>query len=216
MALTRALMLSLLGTARGFGLLTPARRAGVSRAAVTMAADGPVCVVTGGSRGLGRSIALALGGEGCRVVVNYVNSAAAAEAVVEEIKGLGGDGIAVQADMSTLDGIKGLFKTTAETYDEPVGVLVNNAGITRDTLAMRMKEAQWNDVIQTNLNGCAPPSTPFLMRVVAPGVFSRSLARRAWPLSRARVPNVALTLSSLSSYACVAVSSSRRRPRRRS
>merc|ERR1711968_290690 len=118
-----------------------------------MAADGPVCIVTGGSRGLGKSIALALGGEGCRVVVNYANSAAAAEKVCEEIKGLGGDAVAIQADMSTVDGINGLFKATAEVFDEPVGVLVNNAGITRDTLVMRMKEQQWRDVIETNLNG---------------------------------------------------------------
>ena len=102
--------------------------------ALSMTADGPVCIVTGGSRGLGRAIALALGGEGCRVVVNYAASAAAAEEVVAEIKKLGGDGVAVQADMSTMDGIKTLFKATADAYDEPVGVLVNNAGITRDTL----------------------------------------------------------------------------------
>jgi 3-oxoacyl-[acyl-carrier protein] reductase len=120
---------------------------------LSMAADGPVCIVTGGSRGLGRAIALALGGEGCRVVVNYAASAAAAEDVVAEIKKLGGDGVAVQADMSSMDGIKQLFKATAEAYDEPVGVLVNNAGITRDTLVMRMKEKQWTDVIDTNLNG---------------------------------------------------------------
>jgi len=120
---------------------------------LNMAADGPVCIVTGGSRGLGRAIALALGGEGCRVVVNYAASAAAAEEVVAEIKELGGDGVAVQADMSTLDGIKSLFKATADAYDEPVGVLVNNAGITRDTLVMRMKEKQWTDVIDCNLNG---------------------------------------------------------------
>jgi 3-oxoacyl-[acyl-carrier protein] reductase len=120
---------------------------------LSMAADGPVCIVTGGSRGLGRAIALALGKEGCRVVVNYAASAAAAEAVVEEIKSLGGDGIAVQADMSNMEGIKSLFDATAAAYDEPVGVLVNNAGITRDTLAIRMKEKQWNEVIDTNLNG---------------------------------------------------------------
>ena len=120
---------------------------------VSMAADGPVCIVTGGSRGLGRAIALALGGEGCRVVVNYAASAAAAEEVVAEIKKLGGDGVAVQADMSSTEGIKQLFQATADAYDEPVGVLVNNAGITRDTLVMRMKEAQWRDVIETNLNG---------------------------------------------------------------
>ncbi len=117
-----------------------------------MAADGPVCIVTGGSRGLGRAIALSLGGEGCRVVVNYANSADAAEAGVEEIKGLGGDGVAVQADMSTEEGIAKLFSETAAAFDAPVGVLVNNAGITRDTLVLRMKSQQWHDVINTNLN----------------------------------------------------------------
>jgi len=87
------------------------------------------------------------------VVVNYANSAGAAESVVEEIKAAGGDGVAIQADMSTIDGINGLFKATAEAFDEPVGVLVNNAGITRDTLTIRMKADQWHDVINTNLNG---------------------------------------------------------------
>lgn len=118
-----------------------------------MAADGPVCIVTGGSRGLGKAIALALGGEGCRVVVNYASSSAAAESVVEEIKALGGDGVAVQADMGTSEGVKALFAATADAFPDPVGVLVNNAGITRDTLVLRMKEKQWNDVIETNLNG---------------------------------------------------------------
>ncbi len=130
-------------------------RASSSRqpASPVMAADGPVCIVTGGSRGLGKAIALALGGEGCRVVVNYASSAGAAEAVVDEIKALGGDGLAVQADMSSEEGVKSLFDATAAAYDDPVGVLVNNAGITRDTLVLRMKSKQWNDVINTNLNG---------------------------------------------------------------
>jgi len=156
---SRSLGALLLGTAHGFGIVPAMRPSSVmlqqraASSAISMEATGPVCIVTGGSRGLGRAIALALGSEGCKVVVNYASSAGAAEAVVEEIKGLGGDGIAVQADMSSMDGIKALFKATAEAYDEPVGVLVNNAGITRDTLAMRMKEAQWMDVIQTNLNG---------------------------------------------------------------
>ena len=166
-------MLSL--ATRGFleagsvGMRTAAmRRPAASRAlasSVSMAADGPVCIVTGGSRGLGRAIALSLGGEGCRVVVNYAASAAAAESVVEEIKALGGDGIAVQADMSSPEGIDGLFKATAEAYSDPVAVLVNNAGITRDTLTIRMKPDQWKDVIDTNLNGVffssqAPPPCP--------------------------------------------------------
>lgn len=140
---------------RGFSRVAASQRASLrhaSSAAIRMA-DGPVCIVTGGSRGLGRAISLALGSEGCRVVVNYASSASAAEKVVEEIKSVGGDGLAVQADMSTEEGIASLFAATAEAFDEPVGVLVNNAGITRDTLTLRMKPKQWYDVINTNLNG---------------------------------------------------------------
>jgi len=147
------LALACVASARGFSIASPAARPLQRASSISMAADGPVCIVTGGSRGLGRCIALALGGEGCRVVVNYASSAAAAEAVCEEIKAVGGDAVAVQADMSTVDGIKGLFKATADAYSDPVEVLVNNAGITRDTLAMRMKPAQWTEVIDTNLNG---------------------------------------------------------------
>ena len=157
MLLARVAMFALLGSARGLVAnsgMRPALQQRAASSAIKMEATGPVCIVTGGSRGLGRAIALSFAAEGCRVVVNYASSAAAAESVVEEVKALGGDGIAVQADMSTMDGIKGLFKATAEAYSDPVEVLVNNAGITRDTLAMRMKEAQWTDVINTNLNGC--------------------------------------------------------------
>jgi 3-oxoacyl-[acyl-carrier protein] reductase len=85
--------------------------------------------------------------------VNYANSAEAAEKVVEEIKELGGDAVAVKADASTPEGIDILFKATAEAFEDPVGVLVTNAGITRDTLVIRMKPQQWLDVINTNLNG---------------------------------------------------------------
>merc|ERR1719238_1463318 len=101
------------------GLLGSASKTAPRHSSPAMAATGPVCIVTGGSRGLGRAIALALGAEGCRVVVNYANSAAAAEKVVEEIKAAGGDAVAIQADMSTVDGINGLFKATAEAYSDP-------------------------------------------------------------------------------------------------
>merc|ERR1719440_1165688 len=115
------MMLLGLASARGFSLAgssLPGRMLSSARtSSPTMEATGPVCIVTGGSRGLGRAIALALGKEGCKVVVNYAASAAAAEATVEEIKGLGGDGIAVQADMSTMEGIKGLFDATKEAFD---------------------------------------------------------------------------------------------------
>jgi len=151
---TMALATSVRGLLMTRGMPVQQRSARAMTSAVSMAAEGPVCIVTGGSRGLGKAIALALGKEGCKVIVNYANSAAAAEDVVKEIKGLGGDGAAIQADMSTQDGIKGLFEETAAAFPgEPIGVLVNNAGITRDTLVMRMKPQQWTDVIDTNLNG---------------------------------------------------------------
>ena len=119
-----------------------------------MSADGPVCIVTGASRGLGKAIALALGAEGCRVVVNHIFAPENATAIVKEIQALGGDGIAVHADITNEDGIKELFAATAAAYpDDPVGVLVNNAGITKDGLAVRMKPEQWNAVLNVNLHG---------------------------------------------------------------
>ena len=150
--------------------LAMGRRTAVSRAAASpvMAADGPVCIVTGASRGLGRAIALALGGEGCRVVVNYASSSAAAEAVCEEIKKSGGDAVPVQADMGTPEGVAKLFDDAKDAFDgATVDVLVNNAGINRDTLVMRMKQSQWTDVIDTNLNGvfyAAQAATKVMMK----------------------------------------------------
>jgi 3-oxoacyl-[acyl-carrier protein] reductase len=147
------LLLGLSVAARGYTFGSRSLAVTSRAATPVMEATGPVCIVTGGSRGLGRAIALALGKEKCKVVVNYAASAAAAEKVVEEIKAMGGDGVAVQADTGTQEGIEKLFKATAEKWDEPVGVLVNNAGITRDTLVLRMKPSQWQEVIDVNLNG---------------------------------------------------------------
>lgn len=115
-------------------------------------AEGPVCVVTGSSRGIGKAIALALGKEGARVVVNYASSSGAAEEVAAEIKQTGGDAIVVQADLSKPDDIQKLINEAVARWDT-VDVLVNNAGITRDTLMMRMKPEQWQAVIDTNLTG---------------------------------------------------------------
>jgi len=117
-----------------------------------VADDAKVAVVTGASRGLGKAIALELGKSGCKVVVNYATSEGPALEVVEEIKSLGGDAIAVQADMADNVSIKGLFKDAVEAFGT-VDVLVNNAGITKDTLVMRMKPAMWQDVIDINLSG---------------------------------------------------------------
>jgi len=114
---------------------------------------GPIAVVTGASRGLGKSIALTLAGEGCRVVVNYAASAEAAERVVAEIQAGGGEAVAVRADVSKKDEVEALFKETKAAFGDTVDILVNNAGITRDGLLLRMKESQWQEVIDANLNG---------------------------------------------------------------
>lgn len=119
-----------------------------------VAENAKVCLVTGSSRGLGKAIALELGRHGQKVVVNYVSdgSAASAEETVKQIKALGGDAIAVQADTSNPDAIKGMFDAVVAAYGT-VDVLINNAGITRDTLVVRMKPEQWQAVIDTNLSG---------------------------------------------------------------
>jgi 3-oxoacyl-[acyl-carrier protein] reductase len=117
---------------------------------VVAAADGPVCIVTGGSRGIGRAIALALGKEGARVAVNYASSPDKAEEVAAEITKLGGEAITIGCNVAKRDELDAMFKAVTDKWGQ-VDVLVNNAGITRDSLIMRMKPEQWQDVIDTNL-----------------------------------------------------------------
>jgi 3-oxoacyl-[acyl-carrier protein] reductase len=111
-----------------------------------------VAVVTGASRGIGRAIALALAAEGAKVAVNYASSSAAAEEVVASIAGAGGSAIAVQADVSKAEQVEAMLNATMEKWGR-VDVLVNNAGITRDTLLLRMKPEDWQAVIDLNLTG---------------------------------------------------------------
>lgn len=117
-----------------------------------VAEDAKVAVVTGSSRGIGKAIALELGKSGCKVVINYASSSEAAEAVVAEVKSSGGDAIAIQGNVSNADDVNVLFKGAVEAFGR-VDVVVNNAGITRDTLMLRMKQKQWQDVIDLNLTG---------------------------------------------------------------
>lgn len=107
-------------------------------------------IVTGASRGIGRAIALQLAQDGFNVVVNYSGSQARAEEVAKEIEAFGVKSLVVQANVSDADAVKTLVDTTLETFGS-IDVLVNNAGITRDNLIMRMKEQDWDDVIDTNL-----------------------------------------------------------------
>jgi len=130
---------------------------------------GRVALVTGASRGLGRAMALAFARQGADVVVNYRESAAAADEVVSEITALGRRAIAVQG--STAEGREACEAIVKAALDEfgKVDILVNNAGITRDDLLIRMDAEDWDAVIDTNLSG------PFWM--------TRAVAR---PMMKAR------------------------------
>ncbi|MCP8616555.1 3-oxoacyl-[acyl-carrier-protein] reductase [Salirhabdus salicampi] len=114
--------------------------------------DGKSALVTGASRGIGRAIALELANAGAKVAVNYAGSEQKAQAVVDEIKQNGGEAFAIQANVSNEEDVKGMIKEVVSTFGS-LDILVNNAGITRDNLLMRMKEEEFDEVIQTNLKG---------------------------------------------------------------
>ena len=117
-----------------------------------MLLENQVVLVTGGSRGIGKSVALACAREGARVIINYAGNVKAAEETVKEISDLGQKCLAVQADVSKLADVERLIEEATAEFGK-IDVLVNNAGITRDGLLMRMKEEDWDAVIETNLKG---------------------------------------------------------------
>jgi len=121
-------------------------------APATASLDGKTALVTGASRGIGKAIALALAAVGAKVAVNYARSAEAAEAVVKEIADMGGEAIALQSDVSKADEVDAMVAAVMDKWGQ-VDVLVNNAGITRDTLLLRMKPEDWQAVIDLNLTG---------------------------------------------------------------
>ncbi|AQU79843.1 MULTISPECIES: 3-oxoacyl-[acyl-carrier-protein] reductase [Planococcus] len=113
---------------------------------------GKTAIITGGSRGIGAEIARKFAADGAKVVVNYSGSQEKAEAVVADIEANGGTAIAVKANVSDAESVKAMVDETMKTFGS-VDILVNNAGITRDNLMMRMKDDEWDDVININLKG---------------------------------------------------------------
>lgn len=133
-------------------------------------------LVTGASRGIGRSIAIQLAEEGYKVAMNYAGNKEKADAVVEEIKAKGVEAFAIQANVANGDEVKAMIKEVVSQFGS-VDVLVNNAGITRDNLLMRMKEQEWDDVIDTNLKGvfnCIQKVTPQMLRQKSGSIINLS------------------------------------------
>lgn len=128
--------------------------------------SGKTALVTGASRGIGRSIALALAEAGANVAVNYAGSEAAATEVAELIRAKGVEAITVQANVGRADEADQLIKDVIGAWGK-IDILVNNAGITRDNLIMRMKEEEFDQVIETNLKGvfnCLKAATRPMMK----------------------------------------------------
>ncbi|KZE76977.1 3-oxoacyl-[acyl-carrier-protein] reductase [Paenibacillus polymyxa] len=128
--------------------------------------SGKTALVTGASRGIGRSIALALAEAGANVAVNYAGSEAAATEVAELIRAKGVEAITVQANVGRTKEADQLIKDVIEAWGK-IDILVNNAGITRDNLIMRMKEEEFDQVIETNLKGvfnCLKAATRPMMK----------------------------------------------------
>jgi 3-oxoacyl-[acyl-carrier protein] reductase len=114
--------------------------------------EGKVALVTGGSRGIGRAIAICLAEAGANVVVNYAGNEAAAAEVAAHIESLGRKALIIKANVGNSAEVDAMVKKTLEAFGQ-LDILVNNAGITRDNLIMRMKDEEFDEVINTNLKG---------------------------------------------------------------
>ena len=131
-----------------------------------MTLDGKVALVTGGSRGIGKAIVLALASAGANVAINYAGNITAAEAVADEVTAMGRKAILVQGDVAnTVVAAEIVEKVVTELGK--IDILINNAGITRDGLLVRMKEEDWDALLSTNLKGvfnCTKAAVKHMMK----------------------------------------------------
>jgi 3-oxoacyl-[acyl-carrier protein] reductase len=114
--------------------------------------EGRVAVVTGGGRGIGRAVAVRLANEGANVAISYRSNDTAAEEVAQEVRAAGARCETFKGDVASPGDVDALFKGVGEAFG-PVEILINNAGLTRDNLMMRMKESEFDEVLSTNLKG---------------------------------------------------------------
>ena len=131
-----------------------------------MSIDGRVALITGGSRGIGRAIALRLASDGAKIAVNYRTNEDAAKFVVNAVNEMGSEAIAVCADVSQSADVDDMVKRVLDSWGG-LDILVNNAGIIHDSLLMRMTEEVWDDVVNTNLKGtynCTKASLRHMVR----------------------------------------------------
>ena len=127
---------------------------------------GKTAIVTGASRGIGRATAIKLASLGANIILNYRSNEEEASKVEEEIKAFGVETIMVKADISKMDEVENMISTAKEKFGT-IDIMVNNAGITKDTLIMRMKEEDFDSVIDVNLKGvfnCLKCITPVMMK----------------------------------------------------
>ena len=117
-----------------------------------MTGEGRVAVVTGGGRGIGRAVALRLANDGANVAISYRSNHEAAESAAEEVRAAGVLCEIFKGDVASQDDVQALFEGVADAFGR-IDILINNAGLTRDNLMMRMKEQEFDDVIGTNLKG---------------------------------------------------------------
>ena len=131
-----------------------------------MSIDGRVALITGGSRGIGRAIALRLASDGAKIAVNYRTNEDAAKFVVNAVNEMGSEAIAVCADVAQSADVDDMVKRVLDSWGG-LDILVNNAGIIHDSLLMRMTEEVWDDVVNTNLKGtynCTKASLRHMVR----------------------------------------------------